>query len=151
MTTDFWHKNVSFYELRQVMWQTDFEFIYVLNKSRTISQNCRNMDFINKNCFKTLPMDNILPYLFYTNVKTIGCNKGIFEKTPSETFTSFSQDIHFDTCLFHFRLLMIPSWTTRLHHELLVKKYMLVELCARSYINSNGFVNGANRPFQDYT
>jgi hypothetical protein len=82
------------------MWQIDLEFIYVLNKFRTISQTCKNMDFINRNCFKTPLMDNILPYLFYTNVKTIECNKSIFEKTPSETFTLFSQDMHFDTCLF---------------------------------------------------
>lgn len=109
------------------------------------------MDFINKNCLKTPPTDNILPYLFYTNVKTIECNKCIFEKTPSETFTLFSQDIHFDTCLLHFRLLMIPNQTTRLQHELLAKKNMLVELCARNYIKSNGFVNIANGPFQDYT
>ncbi len=89
--------------------------------------------------------------IFVLHIEKIEYNKGIFEKTPSETFTSFSQDIHFDTCLFHFRLLMIPSQTTRLHHELLVKKNMLVELCARSYIKSNGLVNGANGPFQDYT
>jgi len=84
-------------------------------------------------------------------LKTIEYNKSIFEKTPSETFTLFSQDIHFDTCPFHFRLLMIPSQTTRLHHELLVKKNMLVELCARNYIKSNGLVNNANGTFQDYT
>jgi len=84
-------------------------------------------------------------------LKTIEYNKSIFEKTPSKTFTLFSQDIHFDTCPFHFRLLMIPSQTTRLHHELLVKKNMLVELCARNYIKSNGLVNNANGTFQDYT
>ncbi len=80
MTTNFWHKNVKCYGLKQVMWQTDFEFIYVLNKFWTISETCKNMYFIDKICFKTPPMDNILPYLFYTNVKTIKHNKNIFEK-----------------------------------------------------------------------
>jgi hypothetical protein len=31
-----------------------------------------------------------------------------------------------------------------------MKKNMLVELCARNYIKSNGVVNVANETFQDY-
>jgi hypothetical protein len=43
---------------------------------------------------------------------------------------------------------MIPSQTARLYHEFLVKKNVLVELCARNYIKSNGIVNVANGTFQ---
>jgi hypothetical protein len=45
---------------------------------------------------------------------------------------------------------MIPNQTTKLHHELLMKKNMLVELCARNYIMSNGVINGANGIFENY-
>ncbi len=34
-TTNFWCKNVKFYELKQVMWQNDFEFINILNNFQT--------------------------------------------------------------------------------------------------------------------
>jgi hypothetical protein len=95
-------------------------------------------------------MDNTLSYLFYTNIKTIEHNTSIFEKTLGETFTFFAQDIHFDTCLFHFKLPMIPNQTIKLHHELLKKNKMLVELCARNYIMLNGLINGANGIFEDY-
>jgi len=54
-------------------------------------------------------MDNILPHLLYTNAKTIQHNKNIFDKTSSQTFTFFAQDVHFETCPSHCRLSIIPS------------------------------------------
>jgi len=95
-------------------------------------------------------VDSILPYLFYTYGKSIEHDKNIFEKIFSGTFTFFTQDIHFDTHLYRFKLPTIPNQTIGLHHELLMNKYMIVELCARNDITSNGFVNGVNRIFEYY-
>ncbi len=36
--TNFGHENVKCYELKQVMWQNDLEFINILNKFRTTLQ-----------------------------------------------------------------------------------------------------------------
>jgi hypothetical protein len=80
LTTNFWCKNVKFYELKQVMWQSNFELIDILNKFWTTLQTFKDIEFIKNICFKTPPIDNILPYLFYTNTKTIQHNKKIFEK-----------------------------------------------------------------------
>jgi hypothetical protein len=46
---------------------------------------------------------------------------------------------------------MIPSQTINLHHELLVKKNMLIKLCAGNYATSNGLINGAYGIFKYYT
>jgi len=73
-------KNVNCYELKQVMRQNDLEFISILDKFSTTLQTSKDIEFLNKICFKIPPIDNTLPYLFYTNVKTIQHNKNIFEK-----------------------------------------------------------------------
>jgi hypothetical protein len=46
---------------------------------------------------------------------------------------------------------MVPSQIAGLHHELSIKKDMLIKLCARNYITSYGLVNGANESFINYT
>jgi hypothetical protein len=51
------------------MRQNNINFINILNRFQTTSQTFEDINFINKTCFKTPPMDNTLPYLFYTNVK----------------------------------------------------------------------------------
>jgi hypothetical protein len=122
------------------MWQNDLEFINILNRFQTSSQIIKDINFINKLCYKKPPINN-LPHLFYINVITIQHNKKIFENTYGETFAFFAQDVHSKTCPSHFRLSMIPSQTTRSHHELLVNIYMLVELCARKYATLYGLVN----------
>jgi hypothetical protein len=76
-------KNVKCDELKQVVWQNDFEFISILEKVSTTPQNSKDMEFFNKISLKTPPIDNTLPYLFYTNAKTIQHNKNIFEKKLS--------------------------------------------------------------------
>jgi hypothetical protein len=64
-------------------------------------------------------MDNTLPHLFYTNLKTITHNKIVYHKTHGEKFKFLAKDVHFETCPSHFKLSMIPSHTCGLHHELL--------------------------------
>jgi hypothetical protein len=83
-------------------------------------------------------------------VKIVQDNENMFENTSSETFLFLVKDIHSETCSFHFRLSIIPSQTIGLHHELLIKKNMLVEFCARNYATLDGFINGI-RIFKDYT
>jgi hypothetical protein len=78
-------------------------------------------------------MDNTLPYLFYTNVKTTMHNKNVFQNTLCETFTFLPHDGHTETCPSHFKLSNLPFQTTGLHYKILVKKIMLMELCVRNY------------------
>ncbi len=68
-------------------------------------------------------MDNILPHLFYTNLKTISHNKIVYDKTRAKTFKFLVKDIHFETHP-HFKLSMLPFHTNGLHNELLFKKQM---------------------------
>jgi hypothetical protein len=65
------------------MRQNDINFINILNRFRTTLQTFEDINFINKICFKAPPMDNTLPYLFYTNAKTTTHNNNIFHTTPS--------------------------------------------------------------------
>jgi hypothetical protein len=100
---------------------------------------------------KKPPLDTTLSYLYYTNAKTTEHNKKMFQNTIGETFKFVAQDIHLDTCLVHFQVLNLPNQTFGVHHELFLKKHMLMELCVRNYCTSNGIVNGANETFKECT
>jgi len=67
-------------------------------------------------------MDNTLPQLFNTNLKTNAYNIKKYDKTFGQTFKFIAKDIHFKTCLFHFKLSMLASHIYSLHHELLLLK-----------------------------
>jgi hypothetical protein len=64
-------------------------------------------------------MDNTLPHLFYTNIKTNAHNKIIYDKTLGKTFKFLAKYIHFVTCP-HFKLSVLPSHISGLYHELLL-------------------------------
>jgi hypothetical protein len=110
----------------------------------------KDINLIKKFCCKKPPIDNTLPHLFCIIAKIIQHNKFFFENTCSETFVFLVEDIHFETCPYHFKLSIIPSQTNSLHHELLIIIKMLVELCAKNYATVDGLVNGT-RIFKDYT
>jgi hypothetical protein len=93
-------------------------------------------------------MDNTLPHLFYTNLKTITHNKIVYCKTHGEKFKFLAKDVHFETCPSRFKLSMIPSHTCGLHHELLFLKKILVELCVDNYATLYVFVNGVHAPLK---
>jgi hypothetical protein len=78
---NYWLKYVQCYELQGMMSQNDINFINILNRFRNASQIIENIKCMNKNCWKTPPMDNTLPHLFYTNVKTTMHNKNVFWNT----------------------------------------------------------------------
>jgi len=69
-------------------------------------------------------MDNAWPHLFYTNLKITSHNKTVYE-----TFLFVVQNVHFETCAFHFKLPIFPNHIGGLYHELLLLKNILVELC----------------------
>jgi hypothetical protein len=77
-----------------------------------------NINFINQICLKKPPLDTTLPYLFYTNTKTIEHNKKTFQDTLGETFKFVTLDIHLDTFPVHFQLLNLINQTIGLHNEL---------------------------------
>ncbi len=70
-----WHWCVQCYELHQVMWQNDIDFIHVLNSFQTRTQTIKDISYINNICLKPTWLYNVLPYLFYTNIKTNAHNK----------------------------------------------------------------------------
>jgi hypothetical protein len=96
-------------------------------------------------------MDNTLPYLFYTNIKTTMHNKNVFQSTLGETFTFLTYDVHIETCPSHFKLSNLPFQMVSLHYKILDKKKMLVELCVRNYETFDGLVNGADGIFEYFT
>jgi hypothetical protein len=55
-------------DINSPKWQNDINFINILNRFKTASQTIEDIKCMNNNCLKTPSMDNILPYLFYTNV-----------------------------------------------------------------------------------
>jgi hypothetical protein len=67
----FWHENVKCYELH---------FINIVNRFQIASQTNEYIHFTNNFCLRPPPMDNTLPHLFYTNLKTIADNKIVYEK-----------------------------------------------------------------------
>jgi len=93
-------------------------FIDILNRFQTISQTNDDIDFMNNFCLKPPPMDNILPHLFYTNLKNTTHNKNVHDKTLGETFKFLAKDIHSETCFSHFKLSMLPSHTFGFYHDL---------------------------------
>jgi hypothetical protein len=103
------------------MRQNDVHFINILNRFQTSSQKNDDIHFMNNFCLRSPPIDNTLPHLFYTNLKITTHNKIVYDKTPNETFNFHTKDIHFETCLSHFKLSILPSHTSGFH-ELLLKK-----------------------------
>ncbi len=99
------------------MIQNNINFINILNRFQTTSQTFEDINFINKICLEAPPMDNILPYLFNTNIKIATHNKNVFHTIGGQTFELLTQDIHYDICP-HFKSSTIPSQTNNLHHEL---------------------------------
>jgi hypothetical protein len=60
-------------------------------------------------------------------------NKIIFNKTIGPTLYFETKKIHYHSCPPSYTLLDDPSKTIALHTTICIKKYMLVELCARNY------------------
>jgi hypothetical protein len=119
ITSKFLHENFKCYELQKIMRQNDVHFISILNRFRIVSQTNEDIHFMNDFYLRSPPMDNTLPQLFYANLKTNAHNKIVYNKTPSKRFKFLAKDIHYETC-FHFKLSMLPSHTSDLHHELLL-------------------------------
>ncbi len=86
LATNFWHENVKCYKLHKIMKQNDVHFISILNRFQIASQTNEDIHFINDFYLKPPPMDNTLPHLFYTNLKSNAHNKIVYDKTPGKTF-----------------------------------------------------------------
>jgi len=110
--------NVTNYS--KIIKQTDFHFINILNRFQTTSQTNENIHFMNNFCLRLPLMDNTLPHLFHTNLKTSAHNKHVYDKTLRQTFKFLAKDIHSETCPSHFKLSMLTSHINGLHHELLL-------------------------------
>ncbi len=61
---NFWNEHVKCFELKQIMPQTNTNFINILNQFRTTLKIHDNINFITQICLKKPPLDTTLPYLF---------------------------------------------------------------------------------------
>ncbi len=146
---NYWLEYVQCYELQEMMWQDDINFINILNRFQIASQKIEDIKFMKNNFLKTPPMNNTLPYLCYINVKTIMHNKNVFWNIFSQTFTFLTCDVHIETCPSHFKLSNLRFQNIDLRCEILVKKKMLVELCVGNYETSNDLENGVVGIFEE--
>jgi hypothetical protein len=103
-----------------------------LNRFQTTSWTFKNTNFINKICLKTPIINNTLPSLFYKNVQTTR-NKHVYYKTPTQTFTFLTQDIHFDTSPFilNYELFQVKwmAFITNYHFKKHISKTIWKKLC----------------------
>jgi hypothetical protein len=60
-------EKIKCYELKQVMHQSDEQFINILNRFRIATRLQLDVDTINNQCFRTSSNDPKFPYLFYMN------------------------------------------------------------------------------------
>ncbi len=112
------------------MMQQDYiNYINILNRFLITSQTIEDIKCMNNNCLKTPLMDNILPYLFYTNVKTTMHNKNVFQNTFGETLRFLACDVHTETCPSHFKLSNLPYQTIGLCYEILILKNVNGIMC----------------------
>jgi uncharacterized protein YdeI (YjbR/CyaY-like superfamily) len=71
-------EKIKCYELKQVMRQSDEQFINILNQFRIATQLQADVDTIINQCFRTLPNDPKFSYLFYINESKQKHNESAF-------------------------------------------------------------------------
>jgi len=113
-------EKIKCYELKQVMHQSDEQFINILNQFWIVTQLQTNVDTIINQCFHTLPNDPKFSYLFYIDEsKQNIMNQFSFEV---KGMYSYFCTRHHDTCLQSFQLQNDVNFTARLHLEVQIKK-----------------------------
>jgi hypothetical protein len=103
------------HELRQVMHQSDEQFINILKRFQTTTQSKFDIDSINSLCFHTPLEDPKLPYLFYTNEARFKHNESTFLRSDVDVYIFYAKDKHHDTCSKSFQLQNDLNLTTKLH------------------------------------
>jgi hypothetical protein len=90
LTPIFWMEKIKCYELKQIMCQSDEQFINILNWFRTATQSQ-----FDGQCFHTLPK---LPYLFYTNETRLKHNESTLLRSDGHAYIFHVEEKHHDTC-----------------------------------------------------
>jgi hypothetical protein len=88
--------------------------------------------------------------LFHTNVLANAHDKYVFDNILRET-CKFVADVLCKTCLSSYKLLNKASLMGGLYAKIFLKMYMFMELCVGSHVIYDGFINGANGIFKDFT
>jgi hypothetical protein len=104
LTPNFWMEKIKCYELKQVMPQSDEQFINILNQFQTTTQSQYYIDTINSQCFCTPLEDPKFPYLFYTNESRLKHNESTFLPSDGNVYIFHVKDKHHDTCPKPFQL-----------------------------------------------
>jgi hypothetical protein len=118
LAPNFWKEKVECYELTQVMYQKDLQFIDILNRFQTTTQTEHDIAFINRLCYRSPP------HLFYTNIKTNEHNKHAFNNTLGKTYKFVAKDIPSETCPPSYKLSDVSSLTAGMHVEICLKHDM---------------------------
>ena len=126
LAPNFWKEWAKCYELVQVMWQEDLQFIGILNQFQIATQIEHDITYINKICFRLLPTAITFLHLFYTNVKTNEHKKYVFDNSLRlcETYKFFARDIP-ETCPPSYKLSDKSSLIGGLHAEIFLKDLQL--------------------------
>jgi hypothetical protein len=115
LTPNFWMEKIKWYELKQVMCQSDEQFINISKWFQTDTQSQFDVDSINSLCFHTPYEDPKLPYLFYTNEARLKHNESTFLRSDEDVYIFCAKDKHHDTCSKSFQLQNDLNFTARLH------------------------------------
>ncbi len=108
-------EKIKHYELKEIMHQSDEQFIKILNQFWTTTQSQFDIDIINSQCFCTPLEDPKLPYLFYTNETRLKHNELTFLRNDGDVCIFCVEDKHHDACPKSFQLQNDPNFTSELH------------------------------------
>jgi hypothetical protein len=97
LVPNFWMEKIKCYELKQIMCQSDEQFINILNWFWIATQLQSNVDTINNQHFCTPPNDPKFPYLFYTNEAKQKDNELVFFKVEG----MYSYCVHMIDIMIH--------------------------------------------------
>jgi len=126
LATNFWMEKIKCYELKQVMCQSDEQFINILNQFRIATQSQFDIDIISNQCFRT-PLENPkLQYLFYINEARFKHYESTFLRSDGYVYIFCLEDKHHNTCPTLFQLQNDPNFIAELLSKVRIKKNMLV-------------------------
>ncbi len=143
----FWQDEVKCYELHMTMRQKNLDFIRILKKLRLNKQSDEDIEYINAHCYRAAPIDPLFPYLFYRNKDVNEHNDRMLSIVNGQLVileTIDEVENYEETMSYYENTISLPI-------KILVKKNMLIELCAGNYNIEDGLVNGADGVFKKYT
>lgn len=122
LAEDFWLDKIKWYELNQVMRQSEQQLIDILNRFRIATQTQNDIDIINSQCVRNPPRNSKFPYMFNKNKPKLQHNESVFQRTEGNVYVFYKEDKHHDLCPKSFQLRDDLNETKGLHAKSVSKK-----------------------------